>query len=37
MLYGLLAESLPIVVSNGLTLLLAGSVLRIKLANRGKE
>ena len=37
MLYGLLAGSVPIVVSNGLTLLLAGSVLRIKLANRGKE
>jgi len=37
LVYGLMAESWPILIANAITLLLAGSVLRIKLANRGKE
>ena len=37
LIYGLMAESWPILIANAITLLLAGSVLRIKLANRGKE
>ena len=37
LVYGLLAESWPILIANAVTLLLAGSVLSLKLANRGKE
>ena len=36
-IYGLMAESWPILIANAITLLLAGAILRIKLANRGKE
>jgi len=35
--YGLMAGAWPILIANIVTFLLAGSVLRIKLANRGKE
>lgn len=35
--YGLMMEAMPIVVANVVTLALAGTILAIKLGNRGKE
>lgn len=35
--YGVLLGAWPIIVANALTLVLAGTVLAIKLANRGRE
>jgi MtN3 and saliva related transmembrane protein len=37
MVYGMLTGAIPIVVSNGLILLMTGLVLRVKWANRGRE
>ncbi len=37
LIYGLMMGAWPIIVANALTLGLAGTVLTVKLANRGKE
>lgn len=37
LLYGLLLGAWPIIAANALTLVLAGTVLAVKLGNRGKE
>lgn len=37
LVYGMMIEAWPVIISNALTLGLGGTVLAIKLANRGKE
>lgn len=37
LVYGLLLGAWPVILANAATLLLAGIVLAVKLANRGKE